>query len=476
MPPKRAAAAGAAAKKRRAASPEKERPRTIRVAAKLPALRDARQLRLCCAHLPPRLPTSQFSDPLVVLEVSPDAEEAPFRRLGTTEILDPWLSEKDEQMLELEKSGVSFGDMISVRHENDSQWTNASFKDRVAVAWRANSTARLRVRLYYMDAENGPQVGDEGWLDAADLIAEAVVPLSTVIKHGKKAEGGEPTVLGFEPALDSEGEPLGHPAKMLETLDGTRSTVTIHAEKEEEAAKGGLQLNPYCVALAANEGEAELTEIGRTEIFGGAGGAADLETRLEPHWVEEVPFPLESERLRFVVYAQPVAGAGATWGPTAPWGQSGEPEPDFIGQADLLTADLLAADEVRLDLSLKTRGNDRDVVRPFDLASSGNLHVDGQVHQYRDYRGKKKEPIPIDIMQLLDGDGDGVVTQFEYQAFLERQKDLGGETTIDDMKLFRAVRDATVRSGCELSTPKIDLIEINTVSTPGMHMSSKSFN
>ena len=29
--------------------------------------------------------------------------------------------------------------------------------------------------------------------------------------------------------------------------------------------------------------------------------------------------------------------------------------------------------------------------------------------------------------------------------------------------LCRAVRDATVRSGCELSTPKIDMIEINTV-------------
>ena len=28
--------------------------------------------------------------------------------------------------------------------------------------------------------------------------------------------------------------------------------------------------------------------------------------------------------------------------------------------------------------------------------------------------------------------------------------------------LCRAVRDATVRSGCELSTPKIDMIEINT--------------
>ena len=34
---------------------------------------------------------------------------------------------------------------------------------------------------------------------------------------------------------------------------------------------------------------------------------------------------------------------------------------------------------------------------------------------------------------------------------------------MDDLQLYRAVRDATVRSGCELSTPKIDLIEINTV-------------
>ena len=273
MPKKAAAAGGAPPKKKRTKSPEKEKPRTIRLAAKLPVLRDARQLRVCCAPLPPRLPTSQFADPVVVLEVS-SGEDYPFRRLGTTELLDPWLSEKDEEMMALEKSGVSFGDRISVRHENDAQWTNASFTTRVAVAWRANNTARLRARLYYMDAENGPQVGDEDWLDAADLIAEAVVPLSKVIKHGKNSrrvdpenpEGGAPTIVDFEPALDSEGEPLGHPAAMLTTLDGTRSTVSIHAEKEEEGNKGGLSLNPYCVAFAANEGEAELIEIGRTEV------------------------------------------------------------------------------------------------------------------------------------------------------------------------------------------------------------------
>ena len=453
MPPKgRKAPSGKEKKDGAVKSPEKaSRPRTIRIHGdRLPQLRDARQLRVCCGHLPPRLPTSQFSDPLVVLEVAA-SEDAPFRRLGTTEILDPWLSEKDEELAQLQAQGVDFGDMISVRHENDEQWTNAAFKQRVPVAWRANSTARLRLRLYYLDAENGPSIGDEGLLDAADLIAEAICPLDTVIRQGKRAQSG-PTVL---PLQQVEG---GHEVAM-ETLDGTRSTVTIHAEPEEEAAKGGLQLNPFCVVWAAKEGE-ELQEIGKTEEV------KDAEARLDPRWTEEVVFPMDSTRLRFVVYCDVVAGAGARWGPTAPWGPGPMAadglDPEFVGQADVLTADLLAADEVRLDLELKTRGLDTDAVRPFDLATS-SLHVDGQVHQYRDFRGKKKEPTPVSIMQLLDADGDGVVTQFEYQAFMERQKEYGRETVIDDMKLYRAVRDATVRSGCELSTPKIDVIEINTI-------------
>eukprot|EP01043_Picozoa_sp_COSAG02_P019530 COSAG02_NODE_944_length_15732_cov_24.529265_5_plen_3702_part_01 len=426
-------------------------PRTIRIHGdRLPQLRDARQLRVCCGHLPPRLSTSTFSDPLVVLDVAAN-EDSPFRRLGTTEILDPWLSEKDEEMAQLQAQGVDFGDMISVRHENDEQWTNAAFKQRIPVAWQANSTARVRLRVYYLDAENGPSIGDEGLLDGADLIAEAVCPLDTIVNQGKRAQSG-PTVL---PLQQVEG---GYEVAM-ETLDGTRSTVTVHAEPEEEAAKGGLQLNPFCMVWAAKEGE-ELQEIGRTEEID------DAEARLDPRWAEEVVFPLDSERLRFVVFYGVAAGAGARWGPTAPWGPGpltdSDLAPEFVGQAEILTADLLAADEVRLDLSLKTRGVDTDVVRPFDLATA-SLHVDGQVHQYRDFRGKKKEPPPVNIMQLLDEDGDGVVTQFEYQAFLERQKELGRESVIDDMKLFRAVRDATVRSGCELSTPKIDMIEINTI-------------
>ena len=38
-----------------------------------------------------------------------------------------------------------------------------------------------------------------------------------------------------------------------------------------------------------------------------------------------------------------------------------EVEHDFIGQVSLLTADLISAEEVRLDLDLKTRGNDSDI-------------------------------------------------------------------------------------------------------------------
>ena len=92
MPPaKGRKAASRKDKKTRAESPEKvSRPRTIRVHGnRLPQLRDAHQLRVCCGHLPPRVPTSQFSDPLVVLDVAASVD-APFHRLGTTEILDPW--------------------------------------------------------------------------------------------------------------------------------------------------------------------------------------------------------------------------------------------------------------------------------------------------------------------------------------------------------------------------------------------------
>ena len=41
------------------------------------------------------------------------------------------------------------------------------------------------------------------------------------------------------------------------------------------------------------------------------------------------------------------------------------------------------------------------------------------------------------MLALLDEDGDGTVTQFEYQAFLKRQAELGRDSKVDDLKLWR---------------------------------------
>ena len=58
MPPKGKPADG---KKKAKAKKGKPEGRTLRLSAKgLPVLTDARRLRVCCSHLPPRLATSPF--------------------------------------------------------------------------------------------------------------------------------------------------------------------------------------------------------------------------------------------------------------------------------------------------------------------------------------------------------------------------------------------------------------------------------
>ena len=335
MPPK---AKPAGDKKKSKAKKPKAEERTLRLSAKgLPVLTDARRLRVCCSHLPPRLPTSPFADPFVVLDLARD-EEAPFERLGHSEILDPWLSEKDEEMLELQAAGLDFGDRVSERDEEHELWTRASFKQRVHVVWRANGSARLRVRLYYCDAETMAGEASE-LIHDSDLIAEATLPLNAVVRHGKRSE--EPASAPF---VAVEG---GHEVE-LKTVGGVETTLTVHAESEEEPAKRGLRLNPCCEVWAQASKADDFALVGCTEAF------ADPTARAAPAWKDEPPFPLDSFRLRVDVYVTPVPG------PAAAVGAEPEPEPEreFVGRGELYTAELLEVEEVRMNVGLKTRGED----------------------------------------------------------------------------------------------------------------------
>eukprot|EP01048_Picozoa_sp_COSAG05_P039095 COSAG05_NODE_19215_length_296_cov_0.771574_1_plen_78_part_01 len=77
-----------------------------------------------------------------------------------------------------------------------------------------------------------------------------------------------------------------------------------------------------------------------------------------------------------------------------------------------------------IELKVQSRGEDSDAVRPIHLAQT-TLLVDGQVEAYRKFRIKKDgPPETVSIMELMDNDGDGVVTTEEYESFLERQKEL----------------------------------------------------
>jgi hypothetical protein len=459
-------------------------PRSLRLGAThLPVLTDPRSLRITCNHLPPGRPTTTRRDPVVVLEVA-DAvdqlgdgqgggggeeqvreqeQEHGWRHLGSTETLPPWLTAEDEEMVRLHATaGLDFGDAVSVRDDADAGWVRASFKHHIQAVWRVTDPANqlLRCRLYYRTLgtppttprPNGGVASDEAvesWLADADLIAEAVCPLSEVISH-KRGSQGQLTQLQLV-SVPADG--AEHQSGGVAALG--RSTITIHAPVDKAAA--AEPIFPVCVVYAADadadaDADATPAKLGQTEV------SSDPETRLSPLWSEEVGFgpDEQSRKLLFSVWYHS-AGAGCSIGVT------GGLQPGvFVGQADVGVAELLAAPDCCIELKLRSRGDPQDVVRPIHLAQS-TLLVDGQTERLRRSRNQAPVEQPVSILQLMDGDGDGIVTQEEYAAFVERQLELKREVAVSDMNLFVSKATVTMRSGCELTTPAIDVLEVGTV-------------